>query len=45
MASSKAFSTGGGVYGGPTSDDVVQIELRRMNRILDIDDKLVKRYT
>ena len=34
----KAFSTGWGVYGGPTSDDVVQIDLRRMNRILEIDE-------
>ncbi len=35
----KAFSTGWGVYSGPTYDNVVQIDLRRMNRILDIDEK------
>jgi glycolate oxidase len=35
----KAFSTGWGVYSGPTCDDVVQIDLRRMDRILEIDEK------
>ncbi|MBN2026095.1 MAG: FAD-binding oxidoreductase [Actinobacteria bacterium] len=35
----KAFATGWGIYGGPTYDNVVQIELRRMNRILEIDEK------
>jgi len=35
----KAFSTGWGVWNGPTYDNVVQVDLRRMNRILDIDDK------
>ncbi len=35
----KAFSTGWGVYSGPTCDGVVQIDLRRMNRILEIDEK------
>ena len=35
----KAFATGWGVYGGPTYDNVVQIDLRRMNRILEIDEK------
>lgn len=35
----KAFSTGWGVFCGPTSDDVVQVDLRRMGRILEIDEK------
>jgi glycolate oxidase len=35
----KAFSTGWGAHGGPTTDDVVQIDLRRMDRILEIDDR------
>jgi glycolate oxidase len=35
----KAFSTGWGVYSGPTYDNVVQVDLRRMNRILEIDVK------
>jgi glycolate oxidase len=35
----KAFSTGWGVYSGPTYDNVVQVDLRRMNRILEIDEK------
>jgi glycolate oxidase len=35
----KAFSTGWGVWNGPTYDNVVQIDLRRMNRILEIDEK------
>ncbi|MEJ5187093.1 MAG: FAD-binding oxidoreductase, partial [Candidatus Geothermincolales bacterium] len=33
----KAFSTGWGVWCGPTYDNVVQVDLRRMNRILEID--------
>ncbi len=35
----KAFSTGWGVYSGPTYDNVVQIDLRRMDRIIEIDEK------
>jgi glycolate oxidase len=35
----KAFSTGWGVYSGPTSEGVVQVDLRRMNRILEIDSR------
>jgi glycolate oxidase len=35
----KAFSTGWGIYGGPTTDNVVQIDLRRMDRVLEIDEK------
>ena len=35
----KAFSTGWGVCCGPGCDGVVQVALRRMNRILDIDEK------
>jgi FAD/FMN-containing dehydrogenase len=35
----KAFSTGWGAWCGPTTDNVVQIDLRRMNRILEIDEK------
>jgi glycolate oxidase len=35
----KAFSTGWGVYSGPTCEGVVQIDLRRMDRILEIDEK------
>ncbi|MDD3718807.1 MAG: FAD-binding oxidoreductase [Actinomycetota bacterium] len=35
----KAFSTGWGVYSGCTYDNVVQVDLRRMNRILEIDEK------
>lgn len=35
----KAFSTGWGRESGPSGDDVVQIDLRRMNRILEIDEK------
>jgi glycolate oxidase len=34
----KGFSTGWGVYSGPTYDNVVQIDLRRMNRVLEIDE-------
>jgi glycolate oxidase len=35
----KAFSTGWGSWCGPTTEDVVQVDLRRMNRIVDIDEK------
>ncbi|MDY6793815.1 MAG: FAD-binding oxidoreductase [Actinomycetota bacterium] len=35
----KAFSTGWGAHGGPGGDGVVQLDLRRMNRILDMDEK------
>ncbi len=35
----KAFSTGWGAYSSPTSDNVVQVDLRRMDRIIDIDEK------
>ncbi|RJP35138.1 MAG: FAD-binding oxidoreductase [Actinobacteria bacterium] len=35
----KGFSTGWGVWNGPTYDNVLQIDLRRMNRILEIDEK------
>jgi glycolate oxidase len=35
----KALSTGWGAASGPTAENVVQIDLRRMNRILDIDEK------
>jgi glycolate oxidase len=35
----KALSTGWGAASGPTADNVVQIDLRRMNRILEIDEK------
>ncbi|HEY5532302.1 MAG TPA: FAD-binding oxidoreductase [Candidatus Anoxymicrobiaceae bacterium] len=35
----KALSTGWGAQNGPTYDNVVQIDLRRMNRIIDIDEK------
>ncbi len=35
----KAFSTGWGVYSGCTYDNAVQVDLRRMNRILEIDEK------
>lgn len=35
----KAFSTGWGVWCGPTADNVVQIDLRRMNRIVEVDEK------
>lgn len=35
----KAFSTGWGVYSAPASDGIVQIDMRRMNRILEIDEK------
>ncbi len=35
----KALCTGWGVHAGPTSEGVVQIDLRRMDRILEIDEK------
>ncbi len=35
----KAFSTGWGAYSSPTSEGVVQVDLRRMDRIIDIDEK------
>jgi glycolate oxidase len=35
----KAFSTGWGIYSGCTYDNVVQVDLRRMNRILEFDEK------
>jgi len=35
----KAHSTGWGCYGGPSSEGVVQLDMRRMNRILDIDEE------
>ncbi len=35
----KALSTGWGVWCGPTAEGVVQVDLRRMNRIIDIDEK------
>ena len=35
----KAFSTGWGAWGAPGEENVVQIDLRRMNRIIEIDAK------
>ncbi len=35
----KALSTGWGAHNGPTYDNVVLVDLRRMNRILEIDEK------
>ena len=35
----KALSTGWGAQNAPTAQNVVQIDLRRMNRILEIDEK------
>ncbi|WP_287154907.1 FAD-binding oxidoreductase [Candidatus Solincola tengchongensis] len=35
----KALCTGWGVHAGPTAVGVVQVDLRRMDRILDIDEK------
>jgi glycolate dehydrogenase FAD-linked subunit len=35
----KAFSTGWGIYSACTYDNVVQVDLRRMNRILEVDEK------
>ncbi len=34
----KAFSTGWGVWNGPTYDNVVQLDLRRMDRVVEIDE-------
>ena len=35
----KAYSTGWGMWGGPGSKGIVQIDLRRMDRILEINEK------
>ena len=35
----KAFCTGWGIYSACTYDNVVQVDLRRMNRILEVDEK------
>lgn len=35
----KAFSTGWGAYSSPTSEGVVQVDMRRMDRIVEIDEK------
>ncbi|MDD5666637.1 MAG: FAD-binding oxidoreductase [Actinomycetota bacterium] len=35
----KALCTGWGVHAGPTAEGVVQVDLRRMDRILEIDEK------
>jgi glycolate oxidase len=35
----KAFSTGWGFFGVPGSEGVIQLDLRRMNRILEIDER------
>jgi glycolate oxidase len=35
----KAFSTGFGFWGAVEGDNVIQIDLRRMNRILEVDEK------
>jgi len=35
----KAFSTGWAAWGGPSQEGVVQIDLVRMNRIIEIDEK------
>jgi len=35
----KTLCTGWGVHAGPTREGVVQIDLRRMNRILEIDER------
>ncbi len=35
----KSFSTGWGAWNGPTFDNVVQVDLRRMDRIVEIDAK------
>jgi FAD/FMN-containing dehydrogenase len=35
----KAFSTGWGAWAGPSGQGVVQVDLRRMDRILDIDER------
>ena len=35
----KAFSTGWGVWSGPSEDNIVQVDLRRMDNIVEIDEK------
>jgi glycolate oxidase len=35
----KALSTGWGAASGPTTEDVVQMDMRRMDRILEIDER------
>ena len=35
----KAFATGWAVYSAPTSENVVILDLRRMNKIIEIDEK------
>jgi len=35
----KALSTGWGAASGPTTEDVVQLDMRRMDRILEIDER------
>lgn len=35
----KAFSTGWGMWCGPSTDNCVQVDLRRMDRIIEIDEK------
>lgn len=35
----KAYSTGWGFFGGCRNEGIIQIDLRRMNRILEIDEK------
>ncbi len=35
----KAFSTGWGAWAGPSGEGVIQVDLRRMDRILDLDEK------
>ncbi len=35
----KALCTGWGVHAGPTTEGVVQVDLRRMDRILELDEK------
>lgn len=35
----KALSTGWGIFNAPTEEGVIQIDLRRMDRILEIDEK------
>ena len=35
----KAFSTGWGAWAGPSEENVVQVDLRRMDQIVEIDEK------
>ena len=35
----KPFSTGWGLFSAPFAKDVISLDLRRMNRILEIDEK------